>query len=108
MKSISQKILAFVALLAISFSAMALDLSQAKSQGLVGEMPTGYLALVKQNAAAQGLVNSVNAKRKAHYQNLAKKNGISVQQVEALAGEKAIARTASGHYVFVGGSWKRK
>jgi uncharacterized protein YdbL (DUF1318 family) len=108
MKTIYQKILAALALLTLSFSAAALDLSQAKAQGLVGEMPNGYLALVKQDSAAQKLIRTVNSKRKANYQVLAKKNGISLQQVEALAGEKAIARTARGHYVFVNGTWKKK
>jgi len=88
---------------------MAIDLGAAKSQGLVGETPSGYLAAV---GAASGevnqLINQINGKRRAEYNNIAKKNGISLNSVEALAGKKAIDKSRPGEYVQVGGKWRKK
>ena len=83
----------------IAFSAWAISLSDAKNQGLVGEMPNGYLGVVVDSAEAKSLVASVNKKRKSIYMNLARKNKITMQQVTALAGEKALAKTQSGHFI---------
>ena len=92
----------------LSMPANALNLAQAKAQGLVGETPSGYLAVVKSNAAASALVKDINAKRKAAYQNIARKNGQPLSTVEKLAGQKAIYNTPPGQYVKIGGSWKKK
>ncbi|TMO64236.1 YdbL family protein [Pseudoalteromonas aurantia] len=100
-------VLALIAL-GMTFSAFALTLNSAKSQGLVGETSSGYLALVSQNAQAQTLINSVNAKRKSKYQQLAQKNNLSLAQVETLAGKKAVEKTASGHFIKVKGKWIKK
>lgn len=97
-----------IAAMGMSLSAFALTLNNAKSQGLVGETSTGYLALVKSNAQAQALIKSVNAKRKAKYQQLAEKNKLSLSQVEALAGKKAVDKTSSGHFIKVNGKWVKK
>ena len=85
-----------------SLPASALDLRQAKSEGLVGETPGGYLA------AVNSLINDINSRRKAAYQNIAKKNGTPLSTVEQLAGKKAIDETPAGQYVLVGGNWVRK
>lgn len=93
----------------MAFSAWALSLNDAKQQGLVGEMPNGYLGVVVDNAEAKSLVASVNKKRKSIYMNLARKNKITIQQVAALAGEKALAKTQSGHLVKnSSGQWVKK
>ncbi|WP_105200832.1 MULTISPECIES: YdbL family protein [unclassified Pseudoalteromonas] len=92
----------------LAFSAWALTLDQAKDQGIVGETSTGYLELVHTSAEAQQLITEINAKRKAKYLAMAKKNGISLSQVEALAGAKAIEKTAAGHMVKVDGQWRKK
>ncbi|MCF6435867.1 MULTISPECIES: YdbL family protein [Pseudoalteromonas] len=104
----ASKLLVTFTALSMAFSAWALSLDSAKNQGLVGETASGYLAAVSSNAQVQALIDDVNAKRKAKYQQLAKKNGISLSQVEALAGKKAIEKTAKGHYVKVNGSWVKK
>ncbi|MEI8617159.1 YdbL family protein [Pseudoalteromonas sp. B28] len=92
----------------MSFSAWAISLDDAKNQGLVGEDSSGYLGLVVQNAEAKAVVDDINAKRKAQYLKLAKKNNLSLSQVEALAAAKTIEKTQSGHYVEVNGNWVKK
>jgi len=92
----------------VSFSAWAISLDDAKNQGFVGEDSSGYLGLVVQNAEAKAVVDDINAKRKAQYLKLAKKNNLSLSQVEALAAAKTIEKTQSGHYVEVNGNWVKK
>ena len=96
-------------LLACSTLAMALDLDGAKSQGLVGEQPNGYLGVVKATPEAVELASDINAKRRAAYDAIAKKNGATLDQVAALAGQKAIEKTAPGAYVrSADGQWVKK
>ena len=92
----------------LSFSAWAISLDDAKNQGLVGEDSSGYLGLVVQNAEAEAVVDEINAKRKAQYLKLAKKNNLSLAQVEALAAAKTIEKTQAGHFVEVNGEWVKK
>ncbi len=89
-------------------SAFALDLDQAKQQGLVGETGAGYIAAVAPNPEAQELVKRINAERKERYLAIAKKNGTPVAAVEALAGKKAIEMTPSGQFIQNGGAWVKK
>ncbi|MBL4629670.1 MAG: YdbL family protein [Paraglaciecola sp.] len=106
----------FKSLVVVSFLfsslAFAMSLDDAKQQGLVGEKNNGYLGIVSlqknvQNDT-QSLVNDINAKRKAVYIKLAAKNGITLQQVEKLAADKAYKKTSSGHYLFRAGKWVKK
>ena len=106
---ISQKALATLALsLLMVMSAFALDLGEAKSAGLVGETSSGYLAAVKPSTEVDKLVASINSKRKAHYQQIADKNNISLQAVEVRAGKKAMEKTPAGEYTNSGSGWKKK
>ena len=97
--------------LALGWAAMAfaVDLATAKRDGLVGERADGYLGVVEASAGAdvRALVDDVNGKRKAQYERIAAKNGIALTDVEARAGQKTIAKTAPGGWVF-DGTWKRK
>jgi len=86
----------------------ALELSDAKAQGLVGETPTGYLDVVKASPEAKQLIKEINAKRKTHYQQIAKKNKTALSAVEKLAGQKAMEKTPAGQYVKVGEKWQKK
>ena len=86
----------------------AMDLQSAKQSGLVGETPGGYLGVVKADPGAKSLVDSVNAKRKQEYQDIAKRNNIALKDVEQLAGKKAIDKTPAGQFVQVGGKWVKK
>lgn len=101
-------IITLVSALCMSFSVWAISLDDAKNQGLVGEDSSGYLGLVVQNAEAKAVVDDINAKRKAQYLKLAKKNNLSLSQVEALAAAKTIEKTQSGHYVEKNGRWVKK
>ena len=68
--------------------ASALDLSQAKAQGLVKETASGYLVAAKPSAEVNNLVNTINSGRKAEYQRIANKNGTPLSTVEQLAGKR--------------------
>jgi len=108
-KKTSQKALGTLALsLLMVLPALALDLGEAKSGGLVGETNSGYLAAVKPSAEVDKLVVTINSKRKTHYQQIAKKNNISLQAVEVRAGQKAMGKTPAGEYINSGGGWKKK
>lgn len=99
-------VLALVFLLALP--AHALELGQAKADGLVGETGTGYLAAVKPSAEVDALVADINRQRKAQYQKIAEKNGISLQAVEAQAGLKVIEKTPAGEFIDTGSGWQKK
>jgi len=91
------------------FSVQAIDLQTAKSQGLVGEMPSGYLGVVSPSAEVKALVQEINQKRKTAYLKIAKKNQLSLAQVAEMAGKKAISKTPSGQYIqTAAGKWERK
>ncbi|MBE1300031.1 MAG: DUF1318 domain-containing protein [Alteromonadaceae bacterium] len=104
-----KKIIVLVTTLFISLSSWAMSLSDAKSKGLVGEQRDGYLGVVVDSSEARSVVRDINAKRKAIYIELANKNGVAVDVVAKLAGEKAIAKTQSGHYIKNAmGKWQKK
>lgn len=107
-KTLSAALLVAFSLLAMT--AAAADLDQAKRDGLVGERADGYLGLVVDTAPADvvALVRDINGKRKAEYERIASDNGITVEQVQALAGRKAIEKTRAGDWVLVNGGWQRK
>lgn len=87
----------------------ALELGDAKSQGLVGETATGYLAPVNtDDQVVKNLVTAINSQRKQYYQNIAKKNKTPLQTVEQLAGKKAIEKTPAGQFVDNGTGWHKK
>ena len=88
-----------------------MSLADAKQQGVVGEQYDGYLGVVAggSSGAVSALVSSVNSKRRAQYERIAKTNQISLADVEALAGQKALQKTAAGHYVKPQGQgWRKK
>jgi len=104
----------FLALL-ISMMAMSVavasPLAQPKADGLIGEQANGYIGLVQQNVSAdiKRLVNDVNAKRKAGYQRIAKKQGTSLAEVERVGGNTAIEKTLRGNYIRdASGTWRKK
>lgn len=103
------------ALLIISLPLMAMNLSQAmsnlgqaKSQGLVGERPDGYLGVVASSGDAEEIVKLINEARLSQYQKLAKENNIALSDVQAMAGQKAIEKTQSGQYIQVNQKWTKK
>jgi len=96
-------------LLLMTQPAYSIDLQAAKSRGLVGETPSGYLSAVKSpSAETKALIESINLKRKEKYQEIAARNKTSLQTIEQLAGDKAIEKSSPGSYVKQGGSWQKK
>ena len=106
-----KKLILTTLLVLITLSAAAMDLYTAKSKGFLGEQQNGYLGLVTQSAPgdAKSLIRQVNDQRRANYQSIARSNGIDLKSVESLAGQKAINKTARGHYVQApNGQWVKK
>ncbi len=104
-----KKLSLFAGIICMSFSAWAISLEQAKQQGLVGEMPNGYLGVVVASHDVNVLVETVNKKRKDLYLKLANKNNLTMEQVTALAAEKAIKKTKPGHLIQnSAGKWVKK
>ena len=101
---------ALLLLCLVALPAAAMSLDQAKSQGLVGEQPSGYLGIVAPPGSREvrDLVENVNLRRKDEYERIAARNGIAIEQVEQLAGKRAIERSAPGHYVRLpNGRWQQ-
>lgn len=90
-------------------TAFALDLQSAKSRGLVGEQPNGYIGAVAPSPDVNQLVSSINAQRRQAYANISKENGQPLNVVESLAAQKIYNGLARGEYYKSGdGSWKQK
>jgi uncharacterized protein YdbL (DUF1318 family) len=101
-------ILALLLMLA-AMPAQALSLSEARSQGLIGETPQGYVAPVgAPSAEVRELVNKINSARRAEYQVIAGKTGSSLQQVEAVTGQRIYQQVPAGTFLLVDGQWRRK
>jgi len=108
----------FMAVLAVSFTMMAVsagnawsaDLRTSKAEGQIGEQLNGYLGIVTSAPDdVQTLVKEINQKRKAVYQNIASKNGTSLQAVEKMAGKKTTHKTPPGQFIrSSSGAWVRK
>ena len=108
-------IMALFMALCLSLPAFGLSLDDAKSQldtaktqGLVGETPTGYLAVVRNSGQAGDIVEVINQARREEYARIAQKHDIAASQVEAVAGKKAIEKTPPGQFVKVDGRWVKK
>lgn len=106
-----KKIFAAIGLMLLLQNAWAIDIRDAKAQGLVGEANTGYIAAVQSppSAEVRALIADVNGKRKARFEDTAKKTGATVAQVANRFYELAVQKTAPGHYYQdTGGRWKKK
>ena len=106
-----KRLLAAFVLIMACHAAWAIDIHTAKDQGLVGEANTGYIAAVSTPASAEvrELISTVNAKRKAEFEQTARKTGATLEQVSYRFYELAVQRTKPGHYFQdPSGSWQRK
>jgi uncharacterized protein len=98
-------------MLLVAQVSFALTLQEAKNEGIVGELRNGYVGLVVESAPSEvvALVRDINNQRRELYQQIARENGISVEQVAALAFEKAVEATPAGQYLQnASGAWIRK
>lgn len=97
--------------LLLSLPAHALSLDDAKAQGLVGERSSGYLGVVSPSASAEvrALVEEINRKRRALYQQKAASAGVSLEVMELRTGQRLQDLTPAGEYIQdAGGRWVRK
>lgn len=87
-------------------------INAAKASCTVGEKSNGYLGVVPGASASDAVrreMRSVNQKRKAAYEKLAARNGVTVDVAAALTAEKLIGQAASGHCVQdASGAWSKK
>lgn len=100
-------------LLSLGFSSLswAQSLDQAKAQGLVGEKVDGYIAAVAANPSPeiQALVQSINTGRRQAYEELARRNNITVEQVGIVSAEKLQGNARPGEYIQTpSGQWQQK
>lgn len=95
--------------LLIAGQAFAMDLSQARAQGIVGEKLDGYVGAVTGSAEAGAVVDEVNARRRAEYEKISAQNGQPVSVVGKVAAETIINGLPPGSlYQDANGAWKRK
>lgn len=84
----------------------------AKSQGIVGETSTGFLAFVKasSDASIKAAVDEINAGRRDVYAQAAAKNGVSVEAAGGSAFTNIIfpKMPAGEYYQDASGAWKQK
>ncbi len=108
MKHTNTIILAAVAVL-WALPALALDLSTARVQGIVGEKADGYITALKTSAESEALVEEVNTKRHAEYARISKENGQPVDVVAKLAAAQVIQNLPAGaKYQDASGNWKTR
>lgn len=106
-----KKIFAVIGLLLLLQNAWAIDIRDAKEQGLVGEANTGYVVALQSPASAEvrALIAEVNDTRKSQFEETAEKTGLTTAQVAYRFYEIAVKRTAPGHYYQdASGQWKKK
>ncbi len=94
-------------------SALANSLiNTAKASCTIGEQNNGYLGVVPGASASDAVrreMRSVNQKRKAVYEQLAARNGVTVDVAAVLTAEKLARQAASGHCVQdPTGAWSKK
>jgi uncharacterized protein YdbL (DUF1318 family) len=106
-----KKLFVALSLLLLLQNAWAIDIRDAKSQGLIGEANTGYIAAVQSppSAEVRALIASVNSKRKTQFTDTASKTSATVEQVAYRFYELAVERTAPGNYYQdSSGRWLKK
>lgn len=86
--------------------AWALDLQEARTQGLVGETRAGYVARISGGSEVALLVDQVNVKRREEYERISGENGQPVDIVAKIAAEKIITGLPAGaKYKDAKGKW---
>ena len=109
------KLIGLGALVAAGFSialpAAAIDLDQARTQGVVGERSDGLVGAVDANAPPEvrSLVETVNAARVQEYKSIAQKNGTPLDAVQTVAGEKQLQRARQNKWYVMdaSGRWSK-
>ncbi|RUO36291.1 DUF1318 domain-containing protein [Aliidiomarina sanyensis] len=79
-----------------------------KERGLLGETQTGYVGVVRDEEHAVEVARLVNEVRREEFVRLAAEHNVSVMEIEAMAGQRSIHNTRSGHFIQIDGEWVRK
>ena len=111
MKNAIYKTLLLACVLLLFPMSFSLTLQEAKNDGLLGEQRSGYIGLVVESAPAEAvtLARDVNNQRRELYQQIARQNNLTIEQVAALAFEKAVEATPPGQFLQnASGSWVQK
>ena len=86
-------------------------LDDAKIALQVGEQWDGYIGAASSSTSPEtrALISDVNAKRRAHYSQIASQNNIGLHDVELLAAKKTFELTQPGHMLKAqSGNWQKK
>ncbi|MEL7487585.1 MAG: YdbL family protein [Pseudomonadota bacterium] len=107
-----------IALAAAGFASLAsaaaapAAVERAKSECLIGERNDGYLGVVSGKSIDEALqreIRSINQRRKAAYEQIAARNGVTVNDTARLTAEKLINGARRGECVQnAAGAWIRK
>lgn len=113
MQLITGKLLSIFSLILIMLTtpAWALSLDEAKSNGLVGETPSGYLASVTSapDSDTRQLIKDINTKRKAAYVQSASKAGVTLDIIEIRIGQRLYQAAPKGTFLQnQNGQWIQK
>ena len=95
---------AFLALALSAAPAIAANdvIESAKNRCLIGEQLDGYLGFVDGASISDALrreVRDVNQRRKAAYANIARQNGVTLESIGTITGEKLISQADRGECV---------
>jgi uncharacterized protein len=91
--------------------ARAQDLASAKRDGWLGERIDGLLGVVKADTpqSIRALADDINRRRREEYARIAEREGVPVEAVAQLAGERLIDRAGGGEWVLgADGNWRQK
>lgn len=81
-------------------------LDNLRASGAIGETYEGYV--VARDASAQAEADTINAKRKAIYQEKAAAQGINIEQVGKVYAAEIIQKIPAGTWIQINGQWRRK
>lgn len=87
-----KKLFLFLTAMIFSLSVLASPISDAVAAGKAKELPTGYVEAVEKSPEIVALVKEVNAGRKAEYEKIAERNGITVEQVGKASYQKRFGK----------------
>ena len=102
--------LAFAAIVNAQSTAAATDVvREAKADCTLGEQIDGYLGDVSggASAAVRAAMDEVNIRRRAVYRDLAEREGVALDVIARLAGERQVRNTPEGQcFLDDSGQWK--
>ncbi|MDD4616570.1 MAG: YdbL family protein [Alphaproteobacteria bacterium] len=104
----------YISLLAIgaallALPAWALDLQEARRQGIIGEKLDGFAVVLKPSPEANVLVADINAKRQQEYARISRQNNQPVNIIARLAAREIINHLSPGSpYQAPDGSWMKR